>query len=360
MLCVRGHQLAAVRDDKLAQWIHAEKHLQPWMGHEGLLVDRYDARLLLENEGDIKKLKAFALQTPPDEDGELQQQLAAERYRDLHRTDGGTIAKQTKPSSESIRTCTAVGFKYDKSLAQAQPSEQDQEVMRRTASFVCSQPDGVCRAIDVLKFKNIHNRSVQEPICISHNFLHHVCCRAAVVPAKCRSLNALDSTFDFLLHDDPRHSVFRSYVDEEQAKRKSQQLGSDDNTANTLPGLAAYGDSDTSDSDSTAEDTTASLAGCSDATMVGSLGSPITAATLTQVKLPKEVVLPDDPTVLAMLAKLLEFRRTFTGSSWPGFLAQLQQQESVRPGPNRFTFLLRNSPHYDFWLWAVKAAKASV
>lgn len=158
-LAVRGHQLAAVRDDKVAQWIHAEKHLQPWMGHAGLLVDRYDARLLLENEAEIRKLKAFALQTSPDEDGELRQQLDAERYRDLNQVDGRTKANQTKASSEPISSGAAVGFTYSTSLAHGQPPEQGREVMRRTASFVCSQSDGISRAIDVLKFKNIHNRS---------------------------------------------------------------------------------------------------------------------------------------------------------------------------------------------------------
>ena len=163
-----------------------------------------------------------------------------------------------------------------------------------------------------------------------------------------------------MLHDHPHHSVFRSYVEEEQTKRQSEQTGADASTANALPGLSVYGDSDTSDREDKAQGNVASDENSCIGVVVGGLGSPITAATLTQAKLPTGLTLPDDPTVLAMLAKLLEFRRTFTGSSWPGFLAQLQQQESARPGPNRFTFLLRDSPYYDFWVWAVKAAKASV
>ena len=176
-------------------------------------------------------------------------------------------------------------------------------------------------------------------------------------PARCLVLK-LDRKFDFLLHNDPRHSFFRLCIEEEQAKLEQQQGGSDVSTPGALHSVAAYGSSDTSDSESALDGSAPLVAAHRDDFAVDGLGNPITAATLSQVKPPKGVTLPDDPAVLAMLAKLLEFRRTFTGTSWPGFLAQLQQQESARPGPSRFTFLLPESPYHDFWLWAVKAAKA--
>ena len=163
--------------------------------------------------------------------------------------------------------------------------------------------------------------------------------------------------FDFLLHNDPRHSFFRSCIEEEQAKRQKQQLGSDGSVPDPLPSVAAYGSSETSDSEP--DDSAPVVAAPGGGFAFGGLGNPITAATLSLVRPPDGVSLPDDPAVLAMLAKLLEFRRTFTGTSWPGFLAQLQQQESARPGPSRFTFLLPESPYHDFWLWASKAAKAN-
>lgn len=160
-LSIRGHRIVALRDDKLAQWIHAEQHLQPWMGREDLLVDRYDARLLLQDEQQIKKLKAFALQTPVDEDHSLRQQLDAERYRDLEVSAGGAKVEEAvaTASTESTRTGATVNFAYSTSIAQTEPNDADREIMRRTASFVCSQPDGVSKAIDVLKFKNVRSRS---------------------------------------------------------------------------------------------------------------------------------------------------------------------------------------------------------
>ncbi len=48
-LCVTGYACERFRNDELAQWLHTEKHLQPWMEDKELLVDRYDARLLVED-----------------------------------------------------------------------------------------------------------------------------------------------------------------------------------------------------------------------------------------------------------------------------------------------------------------------
>jgi hypothetical protein len=158
-----------------------------------------------------------------------------------------------------------------------------------------------------------------------------------------------------LLLDHPHHAHFRSAVEAEQAKQQRQQqdaAAAAAAAAAALPGMAAYSDSDTSDGEESADQDSSTTK------LTAPLGIPVTAATLAQVNPPKGVALPGDPTVLAMLAKLLEYRRTFTGASWPGFLAQLQQQESARSGPDRFTFLSPNSAHYDFWVWAVKAVKA--
>ena len=48
-ICVTGYACERFRNDELAQWLHTEKHLQPWMEDKELLVDRYDARLLVED-----------------------------------------------------------------------------------------------------------------------------------------------------------------------------------------------------------------------------------------------------------------------------------------------------------------------
>ena len=167
--------------------------------------------------------------------------------------------------------------------------------------------------------------------------------------------------FDFLLHNGLHHSFFRTCLEQEHAKK--QKLLPDAGATAALPGIDAYGNSDTSDSDDTADDSAKAAGGSLTAAStsnalrsVPGLGNPITAATLAEVKPPKAVTVPADPTVLAMMAKLLEFRRTFNGSSWSAFLLQLQQQESARSGPNRFTFLAPESAHHNFWLWAVQAA----
>lgn len=146
--------------------------------------------------------------------------------------------------------------------------------------------------------------------------------------------------FDFLLHNNPWHSYFRSCLEEEltDSKRTTGSVGnSEDHPKCTEKPVPTS----------------------STSSAVSSLGSPITAATLAEVKPPKGVVLPDDQTVLAMLAKLLEFRRTFDGPSWTGFLQQLQRQEAARPGPSRFSFLSPESIYHDFWVWAVKGATSA-
>jgi hypothetical protein len=366
---VRGNRCDVLRDDQLAQWLHSEQHLQPWMGNDELLVDRYDVRLLVEDADQIKKLKAFALRAPADETEELRQKLDAERYRDLDVAAGGMqkpeqpLSAETAVPHAAARAGAAVGFAYSSSSSSSASAagagstseleDKTREIIHRTASFVCSQPEGVPRTIDKLKFKNVHNRS--EP---SSTRTTTACALAPLqfnfVLTRARG-RRLHRTFDFLLLDHPHHAHFRSAVEAEQAKQQRQQqdaAAAAAAAAAALPGMAAYSDSDTSDGEESADQDSSTTK------LTAPLGIPVTAATLAQVNPPKGVALPGDPTVLAMLAKLLEYRRTFTGASWPGFLAQLQQQESARSGPDRFTFLSPNSAHYDFWVWAVKAVKA--
>jgi len=325
LLQLTGHACDVQQNDQLAGWLHGEGHLQGWMGDAALLLDRYDARLLLEDASAIKKLKAFANKEDPTEAGELRQQLDAERYRDLL-VDHEGAEKQDSEQAAGASSGAAIGFAYGAAgaaaaaaaAAPAPPDEKTREIISRTVSFVCSQPAGAAKAIDVLKFKNVQNR-----------------------------------TFDFLLHDHPHHAYFRSAVDEEQ-ERLRQQQEKDEKEASALPGLAGYGSgAGSSDDESEEEDEAASAAAAAHP-----LGCPVTAATLAKVKPPGEVTAPRDATVLAMLAKLLEYRRTFAGESWADFLASLQKQEAVRAGPDRFSFLLTDDAHHSFWLWAVKAVKA--
>ena len=168
--------------------------------------------------------------------------------------------------------------------------------------------------------------------------------------------NVQNRTFDFLLLDHPHHACFRSDVDDEQQRLRKQQK-----EASALPGLASYGAGSSDDESEDEEAATAAAAAdeaAAAAAAANPLGCPVTAATLANVKPPGDMTVPRDATALAMLAKLLEYRRTFAGESWLDFLASLQKQEAVRTGPNRFSFLLPDDANHSFWQWAVKAVKA--
>ena len=53
-----------------------------------------------------------------------------------------------------------------------------------------------------------------------------------------------------------------------------------------------------------------------------------------------------EPSVLAMIVKLLEHRRTHRGD-WGEFEAQLLLRSA-----ERFSFLRASDPHHAFWRWA--------
>jgi hypothetical protein len=63
-LVILGAQCTAFRDDAVAGALDAERHLQPAIGDADALVDRYDARLLLDD------LRHFNEADDSDGDGE--------------------------------------------------------------------------------------------------------------------------------------------------------------------------------------------------------------------------------------------------------------------------------------------------
>jgi hypothetical protein len=197
-LGVRGYACELFRDDQLARWLHDEGHLIPWMGRDELLVDRYDARLLVEEAGVFRKLKSFARGAvdPPD----LEAQLNAERYLSLARPQppcepegGNEAAAVAAPggSTSAVGEPTGPAFEKSENVARAaadaceEPLGGDGDVARarakalsvaahinqtkaavdrlrrimtRTAAFCATQPGGVQAAIDAIKVSQMHNR----------------------------------------------------------------------------------------------------------------------------------------------------------------------------------------------------------
>ena len=152
----------------------------------------------------FRKLKSFALKSGT-ESTELEQQLNEERFRDLPATEtadpprvdraveepdeahGGGGQDALPPggvagaaaAAKAREAAAAINKRWKQSKQPAEIDEKSRQILQRTAAFVCSQPGGAARAIDVLKFKQLDNR-----------------------------------TFDFLLHDHPWHGLFRSLVKE--------------------------------------------------------------------------------------------------------------------------------------------------
>lgn len=77
-LYILGLPATIFDDESIACSLHEERHLLPWMGDEGTRVDRYDARLLLED------LSAFECSTSSSNyQEEVDPDLEHERYADL-------------------------------------------------------------------------------------------------------------------------------------------------------------------------------------------------------------------------------------------------------------------------------------
>jgi hypothetical protein len=72
-------------DQDAAAYIEAGSHLMPWIGDEDNLVDRYDARLLLSDPGELagRPSRARAAQEEGGGEDEDEALLDEERYRDL-------------------------------------------------------------------------------------------------------------------------------------------------------------------------------------------------------------------------------------------------------------------------------------
>ena len=91
--CCYGRGCILFSDDELAASLHAEQHLQPWLDHPRVMVDRYDVRLLLHDNAQISKATHRRSRSPRTDSEE--EEVDYERYRDLQ-----PATRDTYPQSE--------------------------------------------------------------------------------------------------------------------------------------------------------------------------------------------------------------------------------------------------------------------
>lgn len=88
LIVVVGYECKLFRDDDTAAAVNSGKFLVPWMGDEGLMIDRYDVRALLDDRKLFKKSKAKQ-KLPTKEELEEEAALDYERYFDLEHYEEG-------------------------------------------------------------------------------------------------------------------------------------------------------------------------------------------------------------------------------------------------------------------------------
>ena len=70
-------------DPHTAQFIDEGNHLQPWCGDESATMDRFDCRLLLDSQRQLKLKQTSTLHGLEDGGERMADELWAERYGDL-------------------------------------------------------------------------------------------------------------------------------------------------------------------------------------------------------------------------------------------------------------------------------------
>lgn len=82
--CAYGRSCILFADNDLAASLDAEEHLQPWLGDDTLMVDRYDVRLLLQDDAQISPSSHRSVNTSQTTNEDtIESELEYERYRDL-------------------------------------------------------------------------------------------------------------------------------------------------------------------------------------------------------------------------------------------------------------------------------------
>lgn len=133
-LLVFGYSCKLFRDDEKAQTIDEGQHLIPWMGNEGLKIDRYDARGTLF---DLSRVEA-----PPggyerffeltDAEKALEISCDKERYRSLHRNEEEDRMyreeEEKRIEAAEGKTYGQVGYSYVEEKPEMGPMKEEVEI----------------------------------------------------------------------------------------------------------------------------------------------------------------------------------------------------------------------------------------
>ena len=80
--CVYGRSCTVFSDSDTAAALDSEQHLQPWLGDDTVMVDRYDVRLLWHDTMQLSR--AARKRTADSSEQALEEELDYERYLDIN------------------------------------------------------------------------------------------------------------------------------------------------------------------------------------------------------------------------------------------------------------------------------------
>ena len=108
--CVYGRSCAIFSDKDTAAALDSEQHLQPWLGDDDVMVDRYDVRLLWH---DTMQLSRAARKRSADSSEQaLEEELDYERYLDINQP----ARSESPPAAVSPPSASLSGFHQQSAL----------------------------------------------------------------------------------------------------------------------------------------------------------------------------------------------------------------------------------------------------
>ena len=147
--CAYGRSCTLFSDNDLAATLDAERHLQPWLDDESVMVDRYDVRLLLHDTTQINKSMHRRPNSSQIDSSDDEAEINFERYRDLQPE---LRNPQSQPLPEPsvteagipnalLRFCLCFGTLLTLSLCVAQSEAQPASAAYAAIPFVYDTPE---------------------------------------------------------------------------------------------------------------------------------------------------------------------------------------------------------------------------
>lgn len=99
---IAGRHALLFEDESTAVFISSQDAILPWIGDPNLVIDRFDARILLRDLTVLCRKKCAATSPAFDLSDGTQEELNVERYRDLLSTDDGQVSVERRISQVSI------------------------------------------------------------------------------------------------------------------------------------------------------------------------------------------------------------------------------------------------------------------